>query len=107
MSLQQKVTKNASQFDAVFPYGLTVLVTNWRSKHLLDRTLLATVTLRRAMRGFKEALNFSLNVNCYIMILKVKNEALDQSFYLKLLHLSLLKFLLDSNSMLLADRAFV
>ena len=87
MSLQQKVTKNASQFDGAL-LRLNLSYYELAKQHSFRSDTFNTSTLLRAIRRFLKALNFSLNVFGWLTILEVKNEELEQSFYLKRLHLS-------------------
>jgi len=80
--LQQKVTKNASQFDAEGYLGLTFPITNWRWQDSIESNTLVKVALLRDIRRFLKALNFSLNAYSCLMTHRAKNEALDQSYKL-------------------------
>jgi hypothetical protein len=59
------------------------------------------------MRPFPKALNFSLNDYSYLMLHLVKNKALEHSSGSVRSHLSFLKLLVISVSLLLADRPFI
>jgi len=87
--------------------GLSFLITNWRMQDSINSKALATITLLRVIRPFLEALNFALSACGCLMILEVKNEALEQSLYLKRWHSTLLKLLKSSIIMLLADQCFI
>ena len=56
------------------------------------------------MRRFPKALNFSLNDYSYLMFHQVKNKALEHSSGSVRSHLSFLKLLVISVSLLLADQ---
>jgi len=83
--------------------GLSFLITNWRMQDSINSKALATITLLLVIRPFLEALNFALSACGCLMILEVKNEALDLSFYSKWLHSTLLKLLKSAIILLLAQ----
>jgi len=87
--------------------GLSLPLTNSHLEELHLRGSLIKVTPLHAILSFLKALNFSLSDFRRLMILEVKNEALERSLNSSRLHLSVLKFSLGSHIMLLAYRPVI
>jgi len=87
--------------------GLAFPLPNSHFQHSFRSDTFNTITLLHAMRRILKALNFSLNACSYLMIIQVKNEALQHLLCSKKLHLPLIKLSLRSIIVLLADLSFI